>query len=70
MKYLCGSHRGKWEIFEHLEDAVKICDKKNKTNKNKWFVVEMPEDEVEYFNEHNAFHPCNVKVVYDPFKRR
>ena len=68
MKYLIcnGSRCGKWQLFDTIEQAIKICDKKNKTNKYKWFVWELPEDQAERYEKSRCFTPAKCKVVYDP----
>ena len=68
MKYLLfnGCALGKKQLVDSIEEAIKACDKKNKTCKYKWLVYELPEDEVEKYEKFNRFNPSKCKVVYDP----
>ena len=73
-KYLAISGKGKWEIFDTLEEAKKICDKKNKKQVYKWVVRELHEGEYECNIESRylcytcaknpvVYNPCNLNVL-------
>ena len=68
-KYLAISARGKWEIVDDIEQAKKICDRKNKTQKYKWFVRELTEGkyEVNLDCRYLSYRLVDAPVVYNPY---
>ena len=69
MKYLVTSHKGKYEITDTLEQAKKICDRKNKNQVWKWVVRELQDGKYKFdpMTRYLEYRHIDAPVVYNPY---